>query len=143
MKPLEIDNSIEFRRSRKKIAGAVIAVFAAVILILIVGGFNSAGTVNVLWIRSTVNTSGISYTSNIQENSHTFRTGGKTGFSFSLYNPSGNTVTISTVSSDTAGFTIISDNLPLTILPHSSATVDVEVKLPKTTYAGDLNLTFT
>lgn len=143
MKPVEIDNSLEFRRSRKKIAGAVIAVFAAVILILIAGGFNSAGTVNVLWIRASLNASGISYTSNIQENAHTFRTDGVTNFSVSLYNPSGNTLTISSVSSSTAGFSILSDNLPVSILPHSSKTVDIEVKLPKTTYAGDLNLSFT
>ena len=143
MKPVEVDNSAEYKKARKKLAVAVAAVFAAVLLILIIGGFNSAGTVNVLWIRAGVSASGVTYTSEIQENIHTLRTDGITTFSFSLYNPSGHNMNITSISSVSSGFTILSSNLPLNISPHSSAPVNIEVRLPGVTYAGDLNLIFT
>ena len=141
MKPVETSYDKGYRKSRKSIGITVSAVSAAVILILLLGGFNSAGTVNVLWTRAEIVENTGSYISLTQENAHTYRTGSVTAFSFTVKDNLNVPVTFSHITITTAGFRLISSNLPVSVDPGSSHTVTIRVTLPSHDFAGDLNVT--
>jgi hypothetical protein len=59
-------------------------------------------------------------------------------YNASLFGPG--SCSVNTVSVATAGFTLVSDNAPVTVPSHGSRTLSITVAVPTTTYTGVLTI---
>ena len=140
MKPVESDYPPDFHRSRKKLGISIAVVIIIVLSVFIVAGYNERGTVNVLYIKATIDENGTMVSRTYQENFHTLSSGGKTTFNIPIDNNAAATMTLNSITIYTTGFTLLHTDLPLQITSHSNAILTLTVSLPYTTYAGGLDI---
>ncbi|MCL4341653.1 MAG: hypothetical protein M1431_06135 [Candidatus Thermoplasmatota archaeon] len=140
MKPVESDYPSDFHRNRKKLGVSIAIVIIIVVSVFIVAGYNERGTVNVLYIKATIDENGAMVSRTYQENFHTLSSGGQTTFSLPIYNSGSSPVTLSSVSVYTIGFDILHTNLPLNVKANSNAILVLTLSLPYKTYTGGLEI---
>ena len=145
MQPIETDYTPEFRRNRKRMTVAVIAVAIAVSAIFVGTGMESSGTVNVLWLQVNLSyQSGSNYFGPsvfyIQENVHTISSGSDHSFSVRLVNMGNSVHEITGINVETPGFSLISasPDIPVQVQPGHAVTIYFTVKVPNGDFAGNL-----
>ncbi|MGC8506299.1 MAG: hypothetical protein ACP5NK_06305 [Thermoplasmata archaeon] len=148
MEPKESGYSEEFRQKRKNLTIAVVLVIITVSGFFVVTGEQSQNTVNVMWLVVDVHyPPGAGYfgpqVRYIQENIHTMQSSGAYSFSFIIKNSGNTDHSISGISVNTPGFTLVSlqNQLPVSISPGDSATIVFTVMTPPFNYQGNLNVT--
>ncbi|MCL4341918.1 MAG: hypothetical protein M1431_07485 [Candidatus Thermoplasmatota archaeon] len=140
MKPVESDYPSDFHRNRKKLGISIAIVIIIVVSVFIIAGYNERGTVNVLYIKATIDENGAMVSRTYQENFQTLSSGGLTTFTLPIHNNGSSTVTLSSVSVYTIGFDVVHSNLPLNVKANSNAILELTLSLPYKTYAGGLEI---
>ena len=140
MKPVESDYPADFHRNRKKLGISIAIVIIIVVSVFIIAGYNERGTINVLYIKATIDENGKMVSMTYQENFHTLSSGGQATFTLPVGNNGSSPVTLSSVSVYTIGFNIVHTNLPLRVNASSNAILLLTLSLPYKTYAGGLEI---
>jgi hypothetical protein len=140
MKPVESDYPPDYHRSRKKLGISIAIIVIVIISVFAIAGFNQKGTVNILYIRATLEENGTLVTKSVQENFHTLSSGGTATFRILLENALSHGFTFENVEINETGFSVLRTNLPLHLNGNSQSILNLTISLPKGTYAGDLDL---
>lgn len=145
MKPIESDYPPEFKRNRRKMTYAVIAVAVAVSIVFIASGMQYSGTVNVIWLQVDIQyPSGQTYfgpaVEYIQENIHTIPADSVHTFTIILHNYGKGIHAVTSIVVGSQGFSLKTLNvrLPQVVQPGHSLTITFTVSVPSENYAGNL-----
>lgn len=149
MEPAEIPVPDDFKQKKKRMI--IVAIVVVVLTVVAYAGtFSySAKTVNVMTVDMTVKYSGTSNgyfgpsLQHLTANYDTLYGGENFSYAITFTNQGNSAHTIQSITSNTAGFSIVSmsGNLPLTIQPGASQKVILLIHLPDYNFSGPLNIT--
>lgn len=146
MEPVRIPATDELHRNRRRVAIVSVVVVLITVSVFLGLSLNSVGTVNVMGVQVHILYSAPSSSyfgksiQNFTSNFRTMESGRSFHFAFDVTNYGSVPHTITSVSSGTGGFNLISmnDHLPITINGSSSQRLVITFQLPQHNYAGDL-----
>lgn len=147
MEPVKAAKPSFVERNKLRLTAVVIAVIAASTAFYLLTGSDTGTTVNVTYVSVQEISNGQPShflggpVRNITWSYITYGSGEVVSIPIAFHNSGTSSRTITSISSGTAGFTVTSSPVPVTVSAGSTAHVTVHVKVPGHNYAGKLALT--